>query len=166
MNDKQHISEEEFNLFLQGRMDQKQTEIFLEHIGSCNYCADQLEFHMSEEMLPAPRNFKDDLLKATKRPEIQLARRAQETSKRVQLLFYSLKVGTAAAGALLLLFLTMNFSGMTSLPKEPPTAKWNDNNFSLTDTLRDNMYKISDNMLDFSNDIINMEVKKNDQKEK
>lgn len=166
MNDKQHICEDEFDLFLQDRMDQNQTIAFLEHIGACNFCADQLEVHMASEMLPAPRNFKDDLLTATKRPEIQLARRAQETSKKMQLLFYSLKVGTAAAGALLLLFLTMNFSGMQALPKEQPTIKWNNNNFSLTDTLRDNMYKMSDNMLDFSNNIINMEVIKNDKKEK
>ncbi len=166
MNDKHHICEEEFDLFLQDRMDQEQTINFLEHIGNCNFCADQFEIHMAEDMLPAPRNFKDNLLTATKRPEIQLARRAQETSKRMQLLFYSLKVGTAAAGALLLLFLTMNFNPMAELPKEQPTVKWNDSGFSLTDTLRDNMYKMSDSMLDFSNNIINMEVKKNDKKEK
>lgn len=166
MNDKLHISEDEFDLFIQGNMDQTQTIAFLEHIGACNFCADQLEAHMTLDMLPAPRSFKDNLLTATKRPEIQLARRAQETSKRMQLLFYSLKVGTAAAGALLLLFLTMNFTNMDGLPKEQNSVKWNEKNFSLTDTLRDNMYKMSDNMLEFSNDIINMEVIKNDKKEK
>jgi hypothetical protein len=166
MNDKNHICKDDFDLFIQGRMDQNQTIAFLEHIGSCNFCADQLEVHMALDMLPAPRNFKDDLLSATKRPEIQLARKAQETSKKMQLLFYSLKVGTAAVGAILLLFLTMNLPGMHDVPKEQPANRWSDNSFSLTDTLRDNMYKISDNMLDFSNDIINMEVIKNDKKEK
>ncbi len=166
MNDKLHISYEKFDLFIQGHMDQNETNAFLEHVGACNYCADQLEVHMSSDMLPAPRNFKENLLTATKRPEIQLARRAQETSKRMQLLFYGLKVGTAAAGALLLLFLTMNFSAMDELHKEQTTVRWNEKNFSLTSTLRDNMYKMSDNMLNFSNNIINMEVIKNDKKEK
>lgn len=166
MNDKKHICKDEFDLFLEGRMDQNQTITFLEHIGTCNFCADQLEVHMASDMLPAPRNFKDDLLTATKRPEIQLARRAQETSKKMQLFFYSLKVGTAAAGAILLLFLTMYLPDTQDMPKEQPTVKWNDSSFSLTDMLRDNMYKMSDNMLDFSNNIINMEVFKNDKKEK
>lgn len=166
MNDKQHISEAEYTAFTQDLMDQEDMMKFLTHIGSCNYCADQLEAFLSEEMLTAPRNMKDNILTAVKRPEIQLAVKAKAASKQLQLFIYSLKVGTAAAGALLLLFLTINYSSLINFPAQNKEDSNNQNRFSLTETLRDNMNKLSDNMLDFSNSMIDMEVLNNDKKEK
>jgi hypothetical protein len=166
MNDKQHLSEAEYTSFTQGLMNQEEMMEFLSHVGSCNYCADQLEAYMAGELLPAPRDLKENILTAVKRPEIQLAVKAKAASKQMQLFIYSLKVGTATAGALLLLFLTINFSSLINLPVQNREDSNNQNHFSLTETLRDNMNKLSDNMLNFSNNMIDMEVLNNDKKEK
>ncbi len=173
MNDKQHILEEEFLDFAQDKMTPDDTLKFLAHIGSCNHCADRLEAYLSEVMLPAPRDLKDNILTATRRPEVQLAIKARETSKRMQLFFYSLKVTTATVAALLMLILTMNASYLpdsgTTQPENPGLHEGPfsaEEHFSLSDTLRDKMYKLSDSMQDFSNNIIHMEVTKNDKKEK
>jgi hypothetical protein len=169
--DNNHISETDLLAFQQDRMNQKAKEKFLEHICSCDYCSEQLATLMTGEMLSAPRDMKTNILNATRRPEVQFAIKAKETSKRMQLLIYSLKVGTATVGALLLLLLTMNFtdfSTASSIPKDITTdeATSDEDKVSLTTTIRDNMDKISNSMLDFSNNIMKTEVLNNDQKEK
>jgi hypothetical protein len=148
-------------------MDQKEAEKFLEHICSCNFCSDQLAAIMGEEMITAPRDLKDNILKATKRPEVQLAIKAKETSKRMQLFLYSLKVGTATIGALLLLVFTMNFSNFSGVGNAPKDFyNSSKDKISMTTTIKDFMDTISNSMLDFSNNIMKTEVTKNDQKEK
>ena len=164
MNTIKHISEADLLAFHQNTMDQKEAEKFLEHICSCNFCSDQLATIMAEEMITAPRDLKDNILKATKRPEVQLVIKAKETSKRMQLFLYSLKVGTATIGALLLLVFTMNFSGVGNTPKD--FYNNNKDKISMTTTIKDVMDTISNSMLDLSNNIMKTEVTKNDQKEK
>jgi hypothetical protein len=167
MNDNKHISEIDLLAFRQNTMNQKEVENFLEHICSCNYCSDQLAAMMAGEMITAPRDLKDNILRAAQRPEVQFAIKAKVTSKRMQLFLYSLKVGTATVGALLLLMLTMNFTDITTAGKVPENIPIsNKDNISITTTIRDNMDTISNSMLDFSNNIMKTEVKKNDQKEK
>lgn len=62
--------------------------------------ADQIEAGC---MVPAPRDLKASILREAARPEVQLEIKTRELSRKVQLLLYSLKVGTAVAGALFLL---------------------------------------------------------------
>jgi len=171
MIDNNHISETDLLIFKKNIMNQKEKEKFLEHICSCDYCSEQLATLMNGEMISAPRDMKENILKATKRPEIQFAIKAKETSKRMQLLIYSLKVGTATVGALLLLLLTINFTDFTAIPSIPKNitadeAMSDEDKVSLTTKIRDNMDKISNSMLDFSNNIMKTEVTNNDQKEK
>ena len=166
MNDKQHITQAEYEIFTKGQMSQDDTVKFLTHISSCNFCAGRLDSFMAGEMLTAPKNLKEHILTAVNKPEVQLAVKAKTASKRMQLFLYSLKVGTATAGALLLLLLTINHSIYFPSVNQN-THHWNDrDHFSLTDTLQDSMNKLSENMLDFSNSIMNMEVFHNDKKEK
>ena len=167
MNDIKHISEIDLLAFHQNTMDQKEVEKFLEHICSCNFCSDQLAAIMAGEMITAPRDLKDNILKATKRPEVQLAIKAKETSKRMQLFLYSLKVGTATIGALILLVFTMNFSNFSGVGNAPKDFyNSSKDKISMTTTIKDFMDTISNSMLDFSNNIMKTEVTKNDQKEK
>ncbi|MDF2941496.1 MAG: hypothetical protein K0S01_354 [Herbinix sp.] len=167
MNENKHISDLDLLAFSQNTMDKKDVEALLEHICSCNFCSDQLAAMMAGEMITAPRDLKDNILKATKRPEIQLAIKAKETSKRMQLFLYSLKVGTATIGALLLLVLTMNFSNFSNTGYEPKDFyNSSEDKISMTTTIKNVMDNISNSMLDFSNNIIKTEVTKNDQKEK
>lgn len=171
MSDNLHISKSDFYAFQHDFMNQKEKELFLEHICSCDFCSDQFTALMSEEIIAAPRDMKANILKATMRPDIQLAARVRETSKQMQLLIYSLKVGAATLGALLLLIFSMNYTHFTNAPKvtedissdasadEEPKA-------SLTSTIRDSMDNFTDSMLDFSNNIIKTEGSDHDQKEK
>lgn len=166
MNEITHISKSDFNKFQQDHMNQKEKEIFLEHICSCDYCSDQFAVMMSEVEIEAPKNMKENILRATKRPEVQLAIRVKETSKQMQLFIYSLKVGTATAVALLLLLLTMNtttFFNSTNLEKIPnDVSVTTEDKVPLTAVIRDNMNAFSNSILNFSNNIMNMEVTNND----
>ncbi len=167
MNDNNHISDKELLAFQQDSMDQAEKEQFLEHICSCNYCSEQLATLMAGEMMTAPRDMKANILNATKRPEVQIIMKVKETSARMQLFLYSLKVGTATIGALLLLLLTVNLTDLTAARNNTrDIPKGNEDNISITATIRDNMDIISNSMLDFSNNIMKTEVTKNDQKEK
>lgn len=69
--------------------------------------ADRIE---ADFMVPAPRDFRESVMKAALRPEVQIEKKTRELSRKVQLLLYSLKVGTAVAGALFLLSIAPDFS--------------------------------------------------------
>jgi hypothetical protein len=170
MYDTTHISQSEFYAFKHNYMNQKDKEKFLEHICSCDYCADQFAAVMSEEIMEAPRDMKMNILKATKRPEVQLAIMAKETSKKMQLFIYSLKVGAATAVALLLLIFSMNIADLSNSIKPDDTdtgiTTLNDDYVPLTAVIRDNMDTLSNSILDFSNNIMKTEVTDNDQKKK
>ena len=167
MNDMKHSNDNEFYTFKHNLMTQKDKEEFLEHISSCDYCSDQFAAIMSEELIPAPKDMKANILNAVKRPEVQLAIKAKETSKRIQLFVYSLKVGTATALALLLLMLSVNLSNSPNSMKIPENdvldaSILNENNVPLTAVIRNNMDHFSSSILDFSNNIMKTEVSNND----
>lgn len=166
-----HISKETLLAFKQDQLNPQELEQFLEHICTCNFCSEQLADCMLEEMVAAPQDMKANILKTVKTPEVQIIRSAKETSKRIQLLLYSLKVGTATAGALIVLLLVMNFNHINSVPDyqvDPPknSSTKDENTFSLTSAIRDNMDTLNNSMLDFSNTIMKTEVIDNDKKEK
>ena len=171
MSDLKHITKSEFYAFQHDVMNQEEKERFLEHISSCNYCSDQFVAMMSYEIISAPRDMKTNILKATMKPEVQIAVKVKETTKRMQLFLYSLKVGTATLGALILLALTMNFTDL-SMPSDKQANAFaetpvdQDNKASLTTAIRDNMNTLSNSMMDFSNNIMKTEVTDNDQEEK
>ena len=167
MNDMKHISDTDLYTFRHNFMNQKDKEDFLEHICSCDYCSDQFAAIMSEEMIIAPKDMKSNILKAIKRPEIQIAIKVKETSKRMQLLIYSLKVGTATALALLFLLLTVNLTNSTNASNIAGsdaivTSILDENKVPLTAVIRNNMDAISSNLFDFSNNIMKTEVTNND----
>lgn len=170
MNDSNHIPENDFLRFKNNLMKQEEMEKFLEHISGCDYCSDQFASAMSEDIILAPRYLKENTLIATRRPEVQIARRAKETSQRMQLFLYSLKVGTATICALILLLLTISFTDIPAAPIMSEKADTeldiiNEDNDSLTSVIRDNMDNISNNILDFSNKIMKTEVTEYDQEE-
>jgi len=166
MNDKTHITNAELYAFQHDFMNQKEKEDFLEHICSCDYCSDQFATMMSEEIIEAPKDMKTNILKASRRPEVQLAIRVKATSKRMQLFMYSLKVGTATALALLLLLLTVNFNNFNVSANSPDniTTEQPNNNkhIPLTAVFRDNLNKVGNSILNFSNNIMNTEVTDHD----
>lgn len=168
MNENKHISKEELLAFHHDRMMQDEKEKFLEHICSCDFCSGLLAESMEKELVKAPHDLKANLLREVLRPDIRLAVKVKETSKRMQLFLYSLKVGTATAGALLILLLTIRYNNNLSSdageikdnPKKAVTSA------SLTITIRENMNSLSSNLLDFSNKIMKTEVNDDEKKEK
>lgn len=159
MNENTHISKSDLLAFQHDRMNQTEKENLLEHICSCDYCAEQFAMIISEDVIPAPKDLKANILKASKSPEVQLAIKVRETSKRMQLFIYSLKVGTATVCSLLLLLFTMNYSKLPiklSLPEitSVQTSTDTNDNPSLTSKVLDKMDAFGDNMLDFTNSII------------
>jgi hypothetical protein len=172
MYDNHHISQAELIQFQNDLMDPQEKIKFLEHISTCDFCAEQFADGMIGQTLTAPPDLKGNLLSAVKRPEIQIARKVNETSKRMQLLWYSIKVGTAAIGAFTVLILAMNFSNnMPSIKDNPvPITKEDtessEDKFSLTTAIKEGMNSFSNSILDFSNNILQSEVNDHDKKEK
>lgn len=167
MSDNKHISKSEFYEFQKDLLNQTDKIKFLEHICTCDYCADQFAELMSEDIVTAPRNMKENILAASKRPEVQLVVKFKATSKRMQLFIYSLKVGTATICALLLLMLTMNYSNVfinSNIIEDTSKNITLDEEAkpSLASSLRDGMDNFSNTVLDFSNNIMKTEVTDND----
>lgn len=164
MNDTQHITKSDYDAFELNIMNQEEKERFLEHICSCSFCSDQFAVLSSENIIEAPRNMKDNILRATKRPEIQIAAMARKSSLKMQYYIYCLKVGTATVAALLLLLFTVNNTKLHSLDpidQRPPSITQEETE-PFTKTIRSRMDALSVNILDFSNRIMNTEVIKND----
>lgn len=162
MNDNIHITQNELLEFQNDLMDPQDMKKFLEHISTCDYCSEMFAKCMEADLVTAPIDMKGNILKATKRPEVQLEIKLRKTSKQMQLMIYSLKVGTATIGALLVLLLTINFNVILSsanneLKNIPDLSIDRDTNTSLTTSFRDNIDHISNNFMRFSNYIINQE---------
>ncbi|MDF2543658.1 MAG: hypothetical protein K0S47_3376 [Herbinix sp.] len=167
MNERNHVTEEELLKFQQDIMSQEDTLKFLEHVSSCDFCSARLAESMQEHIMNSPMDLKANILKAINRPDAKLVQKAKETSRQMQLLFYSLKVGAATVGALIALLLVIrssDFSTMQDFPMSIPKTR--ENKHSITAILKESSDKLSNNILDFSNSIMNTEVNKNDKKEK
>lgn len=68
----------------------------------------------TEGLITAPAHMKQEILERSRRMDVQLVVQSRRLSKKMQLFFYSLKVGAAVAMALFMLFL---------VPKELPRAE-------------------------------------------
>lgn len=80
------------------------SEAELKHLASCDFCMEQFADHIEEqELLTAPANLKEAILSRSQKADVQLVAKANEASRRLQLFYYSLKVGFATAFALALL---------------------------------------------------------------
>lgn len=175
MSEKQHISQDTYAAFQNNLLSQNQQQDFLSHISSCNFCSEQFANYMTSNIMKAPRGFKENILDQVKRPEVQLVVNSKMVSKKMQLVWYSIKVGVATVSALVLLTTTISWSNaMTSLDLTDSSA-WNheledeeqqQHIFSFTTRLRENADNVSNRMLDFSNLLIRKEETNNDKKEK
>jgi anti-sigma factor RsiW len=166
MNEHNHIDEKALTAFRLNQLSAKETEALLEHICSCDFCSGLFADSMKEDLVRAPRDLKDKLMRTIERPEVQLAKHAREVSKRMQLFLYSLKVGTAMAGALLLLFLTISLSSRQTVPKTDIDQEKPGFTVTLNAAIRNNMDSLNNGLIKFSNKIMNTEVNNNEEKEK
>ena len=139
---------------------------FLEHISRCNYCADKMASQIEADgLLQAPKDFKASVLRETQNLRSQTELMIHKTSAKMQLLFYSLRVGGAMVGALVILFLSgivlslnPGDSAASNLQQEPPAQE----QFSISRKLGEGSTYINQILKDFSNQIIHMEGVDND----
>ena len=102
-----HLSEQDFEAWEQGRLSDAQTEAFLTHTANCPHCGDAWFAYMSRhaEALPEPPAYlAQEITERVHQPDVVIAQKARTTSKKVQLLLYSLKVGVALAASIYMLF--------------------------------------------------------------
>lgn len=162
MSENKHIPEEAFTKFQLSMMDRKEREEFLKHISNCDFCSDRFAGLMMKDLVAAPKDMKANIMKAVERSELRLIHRTRKSSKNRQLLTYSLKVGTAVAGALLILLLS---TGFPNIHADATDHEADNSSASLTSVIRDNMSSLNSNLSKLSNQIMNMEVNINEEEE-
>ncbi|MBO5153903.1 MAG: hypothetical protein J6C00_06060 [Eubacterium sp.] len=102
-----HLTEHDFEAWEQGILSGTQAEAFLTHTASCPHCGDAWFAYMSRhtEALPEPPAYlAQEITERVHQPDVVIAQKAHTTSKKVQLLLYSLKVGVALAASIYMLF--------------------------------------------------------------
>ena len=125
-----HISRELFCDWQEGRLKEEEEAGFLGHIGGCTFCAERFGEWMEEGLLmegslsmeegaqgleasgrsgcascmaEPPRYLKEEILSKVHRMDVKAARKLKESSRQVQLMLYSLKVGIAVVASIFLL---------------------------------------------------------------
>ena len=102
-----HLTDHDFEAWEQGVLSDIQMEAFLTHTANCPHCGDAWFVYMSRhtETLPEPPAYlAEEITERVHEPDVVIAQKAHTTSKKVQLLLYSLKVGVALAASIYMLF--------------------------------------------------------------
>lgn len=157
MNNKAHINDNQLTAFRNNSITHEDRISFLEHIGSCSFCSDRFAAFMSEDLITAPRDLKQNILNAV-RHEQKIKFRVREASMRMQLFLYSLKVGAAATLALILLFFTVSLSDLTTTGgsfNASETEKTSEEiKAPITSVIRDSMDAFCNDIMNLSNSLI------------
>lgn len=160
-----HITKQQFCSWQEGTLEEQEEAEFLGHIGTCTFCAGQFGSWMEEGVqreeiiVPKPPKYlKEEILSRTQQMDIQAAVRIKQTSKQVQLMMYSLKVGFAVAASIFLLTITTGIQNMDiqSQQKEKQRTEWmqerkKEEEDSFIDKLSYGSRRITDMLNDFSN---------------
>lgn len=109
-----HITKEMFECWQQGEMNEKQEEEFLEHTGTCTFCAEQFGSWMEQDLMEPPAYLKDEIIRRTQQLDVQTVVKVKKTSKQVQLMGYSLKVGLAVVASIFLLTISTKIPKMSA----------------------------------------------------
>lgn len=146
-------------------LEQGITAQMMEHIGSCSYCADLFAEHVEKNnLVSAPRDLKENIMAQSRNLDVRVIAASNQISKRLQLFYYSLKVGAAVLCVLTLLTVTPNLAGHLS----PPAGMYEKLNHisqkQIDWSFYENAEQLTERMHQFS--IFNLEVNKNDKKEK
>lgn len=146
-------------------LEQGMTDQMMEHIGKCSYCADLFaEYVEKNTMVSAPRDLKENIMAKSRNLDVRVIAASNQLSKRLQLFYYSLKVGAAVLCVLTLLTVTpglashlrpaaLSFERLERL--EQGRISW---------SFYENAEQLTERLNQFS--IFNLEVNKNDKKEK
>lgn len=181
-----HISKDLFCDWQEGRMKQPEEERFLEHISVCTFCAEQFGNWMEEGILEItvpkepgsdneltsytecssqsehpllsepPSYLKEEILHRTRQMDVQATLHLKETSQKMQLVLYSLKVGLAVMASIFLLMVTanvqdMDFETVRTEQMQQREVREHDQQMDITDTLKQKSGEISTLLNNLSN---------------
>lgn len=145
-----HVTEEGIRNMLHNQLSLEEIEQIQNHLTQCTYCAEIFAKIVEQGYLTVPPpDMKEHILRKSK-----TIRKRREYSKKMQLLFYSLRVGAAMCFSLLLLFATDYKPSKTNIKNSEEKA-----GFQLE--ILDN---INRNINEVTTKIITMEGNKNDTK--
>lgn len=165
-----HLTEEDFQKWDQGSMTPDEMEEFLSHTASCSTCAEHwmnwMEQIEPDTLQDAPAYLADEIISRCNQPDLLLAQKINRTSRQLQLLTYSLKVGTAVILSIMMLF-SINLTNLkvSSVSRYPagtetvdtrlPNVKKDDSN--ITKQINRGAKTITDSLQNFSQSILNFE---------
>lgn len=102
-----HISDEMWKKYAQGTLSTKEEEKLYTHVGCCTYCAERFANIVETDFFAEPPSYLyDEIVERSRKVDVQAAATVRKTSKKMKLLFYSLKVGFAVAASIFLLTMT------------------------------------------------------------
>lgn len=82
-----------------------------EHLASCRFCREAFADYVEQnELLTAPKDLKMLVMEQSRRPDIQLIAGTNHASRKLQMFFFSLKVGAAVLCALTMLTAVPDFN--------------------------------------------------------
>ena len=91
----------------------------LAHLSSCQFCREQIALQTEkQELLAAPARMKSEILSKLNRPEVQIIAKSNRISKKLELFYFSLRVGTAVLCSLALLSFAPALPGAAEHPIE------------------------------------------------
>lgn len=125
-NIRRHLTEEDFRKWNLGEMTPEEMEYFLSHTASCDTCADNWMIFMAQaepETLPEPPAYlEEEIISRSRQPDMMVVQKLNRTSRQIQLLSYSLKVCTAVALSIVMLFsINLTNSKIASVTEPPQT---------------------------------------------
>jgi len=139
-----HISRDLFCDWQEGKLGTPEETDFFNNIGACTFCAGQFANWMEEgfldeeglalgqapngslgkgtQLMEPPKYLKEEIISRIRQLDVQAAVKIKETSKQVQLMVYSLKVGLAVAASVFLLTVTADIQNMGFGQPQQPQA--------------------------------------------
>lgn len=106
----------------------------IKHISNCRFCREQLAEYIGErELVSAPRDFKNSVMEQSRRLDVKLIAGTNHVSKRLQLFYFTLKVGAAVLCVLTMLTVAPELSRqlegyaarIEAGSEKPPDITWN-----------------------------------------
>lgn len=191
IQEKGHITKDLFCDWQAGRMKPPQEGQFLGHIGICTYCAGRFGDWMEQGLAAPPETgleepparyppvqspllaeppayLKEEILRRTRQMDVQAAVCVKETSRRMQLILYSLKVSVAVMASIFLLAVTANVRNMEFAPEPETRAQEREDRQAepgFTDILKQKSGEISNLLNSLSNGLFRLDTEEAGQDE-
>jgi len=154
-----HVTAEKLKAWAAGQLSEAEERQMLEHIGGCDYCAEQMARFLEGDLAEPPAYLQEEIMERSRQPDVRTARTIYETSKRMRLLVYSLKVGLAVAFSLFLLFFIPELEGMKALPGQSFTGR---PRLSITEKLEEKSSRVNSYFQDITGRLFHIEEEYND----